>query len=174
MKYTPFLLLLFFLPAIISCKKDKLTKETQNGANTFSCLIDGEIYKPCSEAIIGGANVKPVWGGLYVSNGITQASIVASCSEGVDWSISINIGNLVGKGEYSFSDPSNRAVFTVYKYNTGNYSSSNTGKGKVTITKDDRANNILSGIFEFEGVDINNTGKIIMITSGRFDINYKK
>jgi len=38
-------------PVETSNKKDKLTKETQKGANTFSCLIDGKIFKPGVTAI---------------------------------------------------------------------------------------------------------------------------
>ncbi len=29
---------------ILSCKKNGLTKATQNGANTFSCKVDGNTY----------------------------------------------------------------------------------------------------------------------------------
>lgn len=173
MKSAPFLLL-FLCLITISCKKDKLTKATQNGANTFSCLIDGNVYKPCSHTIIGGPNDPPFWGGLSLSNGVAWASIGASCNNDPDWTISIQIGNLTGAGEYSLSDFSNSAVYTVYGNDTRDYSSLNTGKGKITITKDDRANTILSGTFEFEGVDNDEPGKIVKVTSGRFDLNYKK
>ncbi len=174
MKYTPLLLLLFSL-AVLSCKKDRLTKETQKGANTFSCLIDGAIYKPCSHPIIGGPNDPPFYGGLNISNGIASASIGASCSDRASRHISLEIGNLTGPGEYLLSDFSNRAVYIIYGDNDVlSYSSYKTGAGKIIITKDDRANTILSGTFEFEGVDNDEPGKIIKVTSGRFDLNYKK
>ena len=81
MKRTPLLLLLFSL-AIISCKKDKLTKETQKGANTFSCLIDGEIYKPCSEPrILGDPGIPSLDGGLSVSGNRMEARVSASCNK---------------------------------------------------------------------------------------------
>ncbi len=40
------LLLLFvaFLIFFSSCLKEKLTKATQNGANTFSCKINGRVF----------------------------------------------------------------------------------------------------------------------------------
>ncbi|MFT3948483.1 MAG: DUF6252 family protein [Agriterribacter sp.] len=175
MKYTPFLLLLFFLAAIISCKKDKLTKETQNGANTFSCLIDGAIYKPCSEPpVIGSSNVPSLYGGLSISGNKTWASVGASCYEShVDKNITLTIDNLTGVGEYDLPDGTNEISYSTYDgIKSRQYSSYSTGNGKITITKDDRANTILSGTFEFEGADNNDPGKIIKISSGRFDIKY--
>ncbi len=176
MKPTPLLLLLFCFGAI-SCKKDGLTKETQKGANTFSCLIDGNVYKPCSNTIIGGPNDPPLYGGLSISDNVTWAFIGASCNNPHNWNknITIQIDNLTGPGEYMLSDRFNTIVYTIYENNlTSNYSSYNTGKGKITITKDDRANTILSGTFEFEGVDNDEPGKIVKVTSGRFDLNYRR
>ncbi|MGN6435326.1 MAG: DUF6252 family protein [Agriterribacter sp.] len=176
MKYTPLLLLLLLFSIAISCKKDGLTKATQNGANTFSCLIDGRIFKPCSEPIIGGPSDPPVFVSLSVSNGIASAYIGASCNEPWPYQgFTIEIGSLKGPGEYLLSDGSNGITFSTYKGNsTRTYSSYNTGKGKITITKDDRVNTILSGTFEFEGMDYDEPDKIVKVTSGRFDINYKK
>lgn len=165
--------LLLFLCCCTACKKDKLTKETQNGANTLSCLLNGVVLKPCSHTVIGGPNAKPVWVSLSVYSGVTQATIGASCNEDSNWAISLEIGNLTGTGEYLLSSSSNRAVYTVYE-DARMYSSYNTGIGKIIITKDDRANTILSGTFEFEGKDNDDPGKIMKITSGRFDINYKR
>lgn len=177
MKYTPFLFLLFFLAAI-SCKKDRLTKETQKGANTFSCLIDGKVYKPCSHrGIIGGPNDPSLNGGVYSSgNGMSASVSAAGCGESGAWdkNVYIEIGNLTGAGTYLLSDLSNRLQYTVRENNTIRvYSSLNTKSGRVIITRDDRASKILSGTFEFEGSDNNDPGKIIKITSGRFDIKYQ-
>ena len=41
---------LFIFLISASCKKEKLTKETQIGANTFSCKINGVIHIPNDEA----------------------------------------------------------------------------------------------------------------------------
>lgn len=173
MKHTPLLMLLFFL-ANFSCKKDKLTKETQQGANTFSCLIDGKIYKPCSEPrILGDPGIPSLDGGISVSGNAMMATVSASCNKfrEVNKDVYLEIGNLTGAGTYLASDPSNRMI---YEDSPGGvYSSLNTKSGQIIITKDDRANKILSGTFEFEGVDNNDPGRIIKITSGRFDIKYQ-
>ena len=177
MKYTPFLLLLFSF-AVISCKKDKLTKETQNGANTFSCLIDGEIFKPAkSEGSL--FNSDPVlYGGLSISNDYTIASVYAEYNLNYPRKhIILTINNLKGVGEYLLSNLDNIASYkeliTRLPFET-KYSSLNTSNGKITITKDDRANAILSGTFEFTATSPADPGRTITVTSGRFDLNYKK
>lgn len=38
------LLFLFFLPLLVFCNKESLTKPTRTGANTFSCQINGKVY----------------------------------------------------------------------------------------------------------------------------------
>jgi len=176
MKHTPLLLLLLSLTTI-SCKKDRLTKETQKGANTFSCLIDDKIYKPCSEPrILGDPDIPSLNGGLSVSGNRMEARVSASCNKFREEhkNVYIEIGNFTGAGTYLLSDLSNRLLYSIYDNNTyREYSSQNTKSGRVIITKDDRRSKILSGTFEFEGADNNEPGKIVKITSGRFDIRYQ-
>jgi hypothetical protein len=178
MKYTPLLLLLFFL-ANFSCKKDGLTKETQNGANTFSCLIDGEIFKPAkSEGSL--FNSDPVlYGGLSISDDYSIARVSAVYKASYPRkNITIEIGNFSGVGEYLLSDLNNRITYTEHNLTDPpsviTFSSSYTTNGKITITKDDRVNAILSGTFEFTATSPNVPNRIITVTSGRFDLNYKK
>lgn len=173
MKYTPFLLLLFFL-ANFSCKKDGLTKETQKGANTFSCKIDSKIFRPCYQSpIIGGVDIPALDGGVNMIDGRRRAVVYANnqCNNAGD-AILLEISNLTGEGEYSLADSDNQASYRDrYSYY---YLSNYTRKGKIAITKDDETNKILSGTFEFSAEDsTTNPGKIVEITSGRFDISYK-
>jgi len=175
MKHTPLLLLLLSLTTI-SCKKDRLTKETQKGANTFSCLIDGKIYKPCSEPrILGDPDIPSLDGGISVSGNGMMATVSASCRKFREGNkdVYLEIGNLTGAGTYLLSDLSNRMIYKNSWGGVGVYSSLNTKSGRIIITKDDRTNKILSGTFEFEGADNNEPGKIVKITSGRFDIKYQ-
>ncbi|MGN6435327.1 MAG: hypothetical protein ACTHMM_02295 [Agriterribacter sp.] len=139
-------------------------------------MIDGALFKPCSNPVIGGPTDPPVYGGLSVSEDITRAFVGASCNESSQSrNITVKIGNLVGVGEYSLSDNFNGITYVIEDGITvKQYSSYGTRKGKIIITKDDRANTILFGTFEFEGGEYNDPGKIIKFTSGRFDINYKK
>lgn len=43
------LILLLSLVIVVSCKKEKLTKATQTGANTFSCKVNGKVYVASSD-----------------------------------------------------------------------------------------------------------------------------
>ena len=92
--------------------------------------------------------------------------------------ITIEIGNFSGVGEYLLSDLNNRITYTEHNLTDPpsviTFSSSYTTNGKITITKDDRVNAILSGTFEFTATSPNVPNRIITVTSGRFDLNYKK
>ena len=177
MKYTPLLLLLLSL-AGFSCKKDGLTKETQKGANTFSCILDGEIFKPAkSEGSL--FNSDPVlYGGLSISDDYSIARVSAAYKASYPRkNITIEIENFHGIGEYLLSNSDNRISYTEHNTTTPlviSYSSLYTLNGKITITKDDRTNTILSGTFEFTATSPNDPGRIITASSGRFDLNYKK
>lgn len=154
-----------------ACKKDGLTKETRKGANTFSCKVDGKVFKPCYEKVIFGPNAPSLEGWVTTEDGARSAVIRAENQcELPKTIIYLTISNLNGEGEYTFASPGNRAT---YNYNF-RYSSVYTGVGKIIITKDDRSKRILSGAFEFSGEDRNsNPGKVVEVTSGRFDITYK-
>jgi hypothetical protein len=160
---------------ILSCKKDGLTKATQNGANTFSCKINGKAFQPCrDEGLFGSPSL---WGGVSIS-AMTIASINAKCNNNFPKkTISIELSNFHGEGEYLLSDPNNNGSYTEYipvLPLVRVYESPATTAGKVIITKDDRANYILSGTFEFTAANTDSTNDIVTITDGRFDISYKR
>lgn len=173
MKYTLFQLLLL-LTLATSCKKDGLTKETQKGANTFSCLIDGKIFKPCFKDEFWSDDFPALGGSVDTIQGPLTARIYAENQcESRKRSIHLEIKNFRGVDEYSLAEPDNRAIYD--DIDDPFLNSTQTKKGKIVITKDDRVNFILSGTFEFIGEDsINSPGVTVEVTSGRFDINYKR
>lgn len=68
MKNTILFMLLLLVVMGVSCKKDNnngLTPETQTGANTFSCKINGEIFVP-KASLFGGT---PLFGQIDTFNG---------------------------------------------------------------------------------------------------------
>ena len=152
------------------CQKEKLTKETQNGANTFSCTINGKVFKPCKGSGLFSTN--PLFGGVLIS-GSTSVSIYAQCFDSdPEREINIELENFNGIGEYLLNSGNNFCRLSEYNP-LKKYSSSVTQKGKVVITKDDRINYILSGTFEFEAANLNDANDIVKVESGRFDISYK-
>jgi hypothetical protein len=173
---TRLLFLIIPLTLILSCKKDGLTKATQNGANTFSCKINGKAFQPCRDEVLFGS--PSLWGGVSIS-AITIARVTAKCfyTNFPKRDISIELSDFHGLGEYPLSDPNNRGIYNEYipvLPLIKTYESLYTTTGKIIITKDDRTNFILSGTFEFKAANKDNTNDIITITDGGFDISYKR
>ncbi|MGI8950719.1 MAG: DUF6252 family protein [Chitinophagaceae bacterium] len=160
-----------FFPLFISittCKKG-LTKATQNGANTFSCKINGNIFEPCPKI---GVPDPSLYGGLSITS-IIIARVTADCYSGTPQkSVAIELSHFNGIGNYSLTD--SNYVCTYIEYGPGVsvkiYKSIN---GTVTITKDDRTNYILSGTFEFTAENTNDVNDAVTVNDGRFDLSYK-
>ena len=167
---------LLLLPIVLatSCKKDGLTKETQTGANTFSCKVNGKVFIPCE--FFGN---KPINVGYNINN--SKVDLMAECilQDPMKY-VSIELNNFHGVGEYTLSDSNNICKYEeVYSSNaypgalTGNtYTSNLTRNGKVIITKDDRINFILSGTFEFTAANTHNISDNVTVSSGRFDVKF--
>jgi len=145
---------------------DQLPPETQTGANTFGCLINGEPFVVSNTsnqtAIYQGGGLL-IGGQKSINNNFSQVSIFIS-ETNIGEIISENNSyilnsNSVPKGEY-YIENQNCFYFT-----SSNYS------GSITITKLDNINFIVSGTFEFKSISDNCEG-IIDITNGRFDLQY--
>lgn len=156
----------------VSCKKLQLTRPTEKGANTFSCIIDSKVFKPCKGGLFGIQ--EPLTGHVNITSGIATVTINASCTDEEPFKyINIGLDNFQGVGTYSLSEPNNGLSYHISYPIDKRYSSYLTGDGKITITKDDRTNYILSGTFECTVANTNNASEKITIKSGRFDISYK-
>ena len=170
-----------------SCKKEinLLPDETQTGANTFGCLVDGKAWIP-DPGGSGAIGSKPINGGYL------NAPIGAPASYGNNnvWlriyqdnaTISFYIRNVDRVGTYPLNFYNQPEPASFYPQNYGEfvnyytggadfYMTNSTYTGSVEITRADRPNAILSGRFSFTGVS--STGKTIKVTDGRFDINQR-
>jgi len=172
MKYFKLSIILLLL-AFSSCKKDPnkgLTPETQTGANTLSCKINGKLFTP-KQSLFGPV---PLTGRIEkkISTERRILFIEAIYNDITASRININIDNFYGTGRYNLDYPNiNGYTEYVYEYNQPNkiiYSSKSTNIGYVNITK--ASDNIVSGTFEFTLSELNNTSNTISVTSGRFDI----
>lgn len=151
-----------------SCKKEHLTKETQTGANTFSCKINGNVFTPCKGGLFSGP---PLWGGY--SNNFKTVVIAGECTLEYPFKyVVIDLENFHGVGEYLLSDINNSCTYLESNPTDKYYKSSLTQNGKVVITKDDRVNFIVSGTFEFTAANTSNSSDIVTVLSGRFDIKF--
>jgi hypothetical protein len=189
MKFKHLLILasLFFITLTASeCKKhktgnpvDQLPPETQIGANTFGCLINGKVFLP------KGPSLSPILQCAY-------QHLNTDYSKGFFFQLSashkFSTNDLSGIGIYTDSLPIIEETFNLgddhkggayglyLRYNgAGNinlYSKATLG-GQLTITKFDEVTQIVSGRFWFNVVD-STTADTIHVTNGRFDMQFTK
>ncbi|MGZ5189390.1 MAG: DUF6252 family protein [Flavisolibacter sp.] len=165
-----------------SCRKnkskepvDQLPPETQTGANTFGCLVDGQVFKPKGDPLAGPLIKAQSW----FINGKNGFSISARRSEGNQSKVvgiagdsiivrigifdltSLNPGKM--RGGYSYMDL-NMVRPNLYETNDIN-------RGELKITKVDNVNQIFSGTFWFDASD-SYTGIVVKVREGRFDLPF--
>ena len=178
MKFYIFLVLTIFLS--YSCtnelnrKNDKLPLETQSGANTVGCLINGKVFLPYREGIGAAVNCfyQEVNGELFFSMSFVDAkgagvrAVSVSTSrldlvQGQTYSLNKNFdddGDFTGAGgSYSVNA-------------TENFYTTSIVVGELKITYLDRSKSVVSGSFWFDAV--NSDGEVIEIREGRFDWDY--
>lgn len=147
---------------------EQLPPATQTGANTFGCLLDGEVFKPgiynnsyqCFYQYVNGGyhfNVSANNRANNVLKGIMVGTTKLEISQGLTLNLYDRIeGNAFGS--LSILDNFNETSII----NTG----------ELKITKLDFKNNIVSGTFWFDVKD--NKGVIHQIREGRFDMQFTK
>ena len=151
-----------------NCKKNnsspQLPIETQVGANTFGCKVNGEIWLPN-----GAAFTTPAYDvQYYKSDGYLYLLLNQS---NTNQAIKIKMKGVFNIGIYSL-DPSNVRAIEYINLHTNNncidYNKTNTTQtGIVEITKIDTTNKIVSG--RFNGILSLISCPDINITEGRFD-----
>ena len=169
------LLLLITTLTLGSCDKDdnkpqnpisQLPPETQVGANTFGCLINGEpfvVSNTSKQTAIYQDGGLLIGGQKNINNNLTQVSMFIS---------EANIGEIIGENN-SYVLNSNSVPKGEYYIENQNcfYFTSSNYTGSLMITKIDNINFIISGKFEFKSIS-ENCADIINITNGRFDLQY--
>jgi hypothetical protein len=192
MRYSPIVILCSILLCSNSCKKDNNSFEqlppiTQTGANTFGCLINGQVFTP-EGSTWSGSN-------LIAGNDYTYLSFPGGAYDGNIFSITatnkMNTSDItsihlefdsmyVTQGvTYTLGTPKAGKGYGEYihVYSSGNGGAnvqlvtSNTDTGQFILTRYDTVNLIASGTFWFNVID-STSGDTIKITDGRFDLQY--
>lgn len=188
--------ILIFMTTIllIACSDDSnpgegLPPETQTGANTFGCLIDGKLYKPRCEK---PSPVFPEWGALvwgstspYNYNEIE----IRDLKSNYGFNLLLHVDGIYVSQEgiyqvnesngYSNIDGLDHTYIncTIYDDTTNSYKNyvSFENSGEVNITRytlgTPTTGTIISGTFSGKLRNIQSPNDEIEITSGRFDIN---
>ena len=187
-------ILSFFL-LLSGCSKDnnptdplaKLPPETQTGANTFGCIINGQVFYPrdgTSSLFNPGGKGLKIWGAPggnreYNEFEIRNLQDGKPCSRMIIHLQSLHqnqIGDYIWKTsnfQNSIDGLMQNYVFARIFDSTSNswkFYGSYENSGKVTITKYANDNTIISGTFSGKLRLFNGTDEI-EIQSGRFDIN---
>jgi hypothetical protein len=184
-------LLLFLLTSVLllgfHCKKHKspeeqLPAETQIGAGTFGCLVNGNIFKPkgdpfggpilsCSYQFLNTSSSSGYFFSVSAKN-TTNAAIkgisINTDSLAIQQGQTIILENFGKKGEAS-------GQFSIFDNNTllfNEYLTTVLITGELKITRLDSINRIVSGTFWFDA--INPSGEKVQIRSGRFDMKYSQ
>ena len=184
---TLLIILTFVLLTGSHCKKNKpvdpitqLPPETQTGANTFGCLINGQVFKPGGAQLSGGSLQctyqflgSGLNGGFHFrlvgvnDNSSNRRSIgiftdSLEVSQGGTYNLRIAHVKSGAYGLYSFS--------TTQPLSRDDYETTDISTGVLNIKKLDLVNQIMSGTFWFDAVNLN--GQKVEIREGRFDVRY--
>lgn len=174
------LLLLLTIALTLSCCNNdddsgsSLPPETQTGANTVGCLVNGKVFLPHQEGLSPSVNCfyqfvdgeffftmafSDLRGGGVESVSIQTGRITLQANQTYILNKnSFDDGDFTGGGGSYFPTLSNIYSTTIIK------------TGELTITRVDLSNSIISGTFWYDA--INSEGVVVEIREGRFDWNY--
>lgn len=173
------------LPLLLTaCQKEQpefsLSPATQTGANTLSCLVDGQVFlaygrrcsnfgSTCEEAL--SVRYQPTQGRLLLETIFS--------TEGHDEALSLVADSVFAPGLAGTQHPSSyRPAGLGYSDRRSklNYSTADPKYTHITITRLDTTAHIISGTFEgdLKTLLINPTTEklAVVVTEGRFDVKY--
>ena len=191
MKNIFFILIAFFLIGCRDSSDDitaKLPPETQIGANTFGCLVNGRLFYPRDGIgdVMSVANAISYFGSssnTYDYNEMTVANFIDGKPMNYLYFHLHDLPNK-GVGEYIWKESNfnndidglmqNYLYVRAFDYNTNTWKwyTSYENSGKTIITKNDIPNFIISGTFSGK-LRTTNGKEEIEISNGRFDLNIK-
>ncbi len=163
---------------LFSCKKEvnELPAATQTGANTFGARVNGELWIPQGFGVIPTA---PILEASYSGNNAILINARNFSSSPTETEIEFYLQNAAKSGTYLLNQttahfPNQSASYAYYLERrftpTNEWITNNQYTGKVEVTRLDTINNIISGTFEFNAINLYNTPQPISITDGRFDV----
>jgi hypothetical protein len=173
------IIILFILTFTLSCcNKDDAPKPiilpvqllppaTQTGANTFGCLLDGQVFLPGNGSNPLDCVYQNIGGDYFFT---LQANKRDSNSVLIGLALTTQRRQLLQNNIYSLIDINDGNVSGNYSFGTLYFNTNQTETGQLTITKLDLTNQIVSGTFWYDVKDAN--GVVHQIREGRFDMRY--
>lgn len=170
----------FIILTASHCKKnkpenpvDQLPSETQTGANTYGCLVDGKIFLPKGDPLAGPIKkaayqfVNGKYSLLISGKSSSSGTVLGIGIQGDSISMAVGDYELV---EYNKNGKLSGSFAEFASGNINDFYTNNINRGQLIVTKFDTVNQIISGTFWFDA--INSTGHIVQIREGRFDLPY--
>lgn len=174
--------LLFLLVTVLSlscCDKDdnnsknpidQLPPETQTGANTAGCLVDGKAFLPKGYFPDGNLNCNYI-NGKDFNISIAQRNDNETLSMNViSYNTSLIVGETYQLKEYDANSKFGEYIIVYNSIKETRFSTNEITTGELKITYHNFEKAILSGTFWFDAV--NQDGEIVKIREGRFDMEY--
>ncbi|OAV71881.1 hypothetical protein Barb4_00322 [Bacteroidales bacterium Barb4] len=165
------ILLLSMVALLYGCeeKYTSLPPETQSGANTFGCLVNGKLFvdeNPTSRDYAA-------YGSRDGYNYLLSISINANGPEMIQI-----VDSIVETGA---SHPLRYASFEHTTYEKATFFSTE-NSGEIYLTRFDTINKVVSGIFSFRAEKSNplswrgdyTSDTVVNVTQGRFDLEFNK
>ena len=152
------------LALVVGCKKDDgspLPKATQEGKNTFGCLLDGQVFLPTHSHNIFQP-VTPLQGYFY-------RRVLGIKAYGEQGQMYLALRDAFRPGTYPLAETSTGNYGSLDRSSGAFYTSSTRG-GSLILTRIDTVARVMAGTFEFSALD--RSGGIITVTSGRFDVAF--
>ena len=157
---------------------DQLPPETQTGANTFGCLVNGQVFKPGGAQLSGGSlqcNYQFLNGSYYFilsgrnrsgTNPLTSVNLYTD-SLPITQGLKLVLKNRInGTASGRYFGPESDINLATYLTNDNLFT------GELWIKKLDTINQIVSGTFWYDAV--NNNSQKVEIREGRFDMRYTR
>jgi hypothetical protein len=169
------LILLLFATLLLSCCNkddnplrtnpvDQLPPTTQTGANTFGCLLDGEVFKPGLTNNSLDCVYQNINNEYYFS---LQGNRRDANNNIILIGLSTKAKQIEQNNSYQLNENIDGNAYGTYFFNLDFSSTTSTEVGELKITKLDFINNIVAGTFWYDVKD--NQGVIHQFRDGRFD-----
>jgi len=172
------LVIIFSIFILLGCKKEvnELPAATQTGANTFGARVNGELWTPQGFGVVPTA---PILEASYSGNNAILINARNFSASPTETEIEIYLQNATKPGTYLLNQitshfPNHSASYAYYVERrftpTNEWITNNQYSGKVEVTRLDTVNNIISGTFEFNAINLYNAPQPITVSDGRFDV----
>ena len=152
-----------------------MPEATQTGANTFGAKLNGELWVP-QKAVLPSA---PILEARFTGTGGVFINARNFKSSPTETEFEIYISNISAPGTFLLNQntgnyPNQTGSYAYYIKRKlmpeGEWITSTTKTGSVTVTRYDVANKIISGTFEFTAGSTDNSAEPIIVSEGRFDV----